>query len=77
MDWPPQPLHSCASGTDTYVKGPIIFVGVADVTVVLAERKLTSYVYAVGGSKLLQPDLEQHSTGHSIRGKYNSAYSIC
>ncbi|GMN24257.1 hypothetical protein TIFTF001_040550 [Ficus carica] len=32
MDWPPQPLHSCAP--DNYV--------------VLAERKLTSYVYAVG-----------------------------
>ncbi|GMN59063.1 hypothetical protein TIFTF001_028154 [Ficus carica] len=47
MDWPPQPLHSCAPGTDTYVKEPIIFVGVADVIVILAERKLTSYVYAV------------------------------
>ncbi|GMN59324.1 hypothetical protein TIFTF001_028416 [Ficus carica] len=23
MDWPPQPLHSCAPGTDTYVMGPI------------------------------------------------------
>ncbi|GMN23852.1 hypothetical protein TIFTF001_040504 [Ficus carica] len=23
MDWPPQPLHSCAPGTYTYVKGPI------------------------------------------------------
>ncbi|GMN33957.1 hypothetical protein TIFTF001_041974 [Ficus carica] len=40
MDWPPQPLHSCAP----------VFVGVADIIVVLAERKLTSYVYAVGGS---------------------------
>ncbi|GMN27887.1 hypothetical protein TIFTF001_046185 [Ficus carica] len=47
MDWPPQPLYNCAPGTDTYVKGPIIFVGVAGVIVVLAERKLTSYVYAV------------------------------
>ncbi|GMN19357.1 hypothetical protein TIFTF001_042865 [Ficus carica] len=48
MDWPPQPLHNCAPGTDTYVKGPIIIVYVAGVIVVLAERKLTSYVYAVG-----------------------------
>ncbi|GMN64551.1 hypothetical protein TIFTF001_033627 [Ficus carica] len=23
MDWPPQPLHSCAPGTDTYVMGLI------------------------------------------------------
>ena len=23
LDWPPQPLHSCAPDTDTYVKGPI------------------------------------------------------
>ncbi|GMN74013.1 hypothetical protein TIFTF001_054946 [Ficus carica] len=23
MDWPPQPLHSCVPGTDTYVMGPI------------------------------------------------------
>ncbi|GMN74931.1 hypothetical protein TIFTF001_053274 [Ficus carica] len=41
MDWPPQPLHSCTPG---YVSC------VADNYVVLAERKLTSYVYAVGGS---------------------------
>ncbi|GMN34550.1 hypothetical protein TIFTF001_004761 [Ficus carica] len=27
-------------------------------------------------SLLLHPDLEQHSVGHSRRGKYNSAYSI-
>ncbi|GMN55823.1 hypothetical protein TIFTF001_024954 [Ficus carica] len=53
MDWLPQPLHSCAPGTNTYVKGPIIIVCVAGVIVVLAERKLTSYVYAVDGPHLV------------------------
>ncbi|GMN19225.1 hypothetical protein TIFTF001_049900, partial [Ficus carica] len=47
IDWPPQPLHSCAPGTNIYVKGPIIIVCVVGVIVVLAERKLTSYAYAV------------------------------
>ena len=34
-----------------------------------------SFVIA-GGNLLLRPELEQQSLGHSIRGKYNSAYSI-
>ncbi|GMN62972.1 hypothetical protein TIFTF001_032049 [Ficus carica] len=34
-----------------------------------------SFVIA-GDSLLLHPDLEQHSIGHSIRGKYNSVCSI-
>ncbi|GMN37081.1 hypothetical protein TIFTF001_006519 [Ficus carica] len=45
MDWPPQPLHSCAPGTVTHDKGP---TSKLRNEIVLAERKLTSYVYAVG-----------------------------
>ncbi|GMN18701.1 hypothetical protein TIFTF001_048514 [Ficus carica] len=63
MDWPPQPLHSCAPGTVTHDKGPIsklrnesyaifIIIYVAVKIVVLAERKLTPYVYAVGLSRV-------------------------
>ncbi|GMN68638.1 hypothetical protein TIFTF001_037696 [Ficus carica] len=45
MDWPPQPLHSCAPGTVTHDKGPISKLRNE---IVLAERKLTPYVYAAG-----------------------------
>ncbi|GMN18859.1 hypothetical protein TIFTF001_046859 [Ficus carica] len=44
MDWPSQPLHSYAPGTDTYVMGPIrcvMFRMLRYLVVVLAERKLT------------------------------------
>ncbi|GMN26312.1 hypothetical protein TIFTF001_043983 [Ficus carica] len=47
MDWPPQPLHSCVPGTVTHDKGP---TSKLRNEIVLAERKLTSYVSAVDES---------------------------
>ncbi|GMN69958.1 hypothetical protein TIFTF001_039004 [Ficus carica] len=75
MDWPPQPLHSCAPGTVTHDKGPISKLRNE---IVLAERKLTPYVYAVEYNIRQCPDGGQLDFGHSIheQGKYNSAYGI-
>ncbi|GMN64790.1 hypothetical protein TIFTF001_033862 [Ficus carica] len=68
MDWPPQPLHSYAP----------VFVGVADVIVVLAERKLTSYVYAVGKQPKELCDARWWSVARrAVKCGDNSRYAFC